>query len=77
MEKKGRPATRPPELKSGYYIVVRSKGAASGIKIRRDTRRELDFAIQQYERSNKDVDYLGEVKDGRWVDGKNAGKKTR
>ena len=76
MEKKGRPATRPPELKRGFYIMVRSKGASSGIKIRRDTKKEIEFAMEQYARS-KEVEYLGEVKDGRWVDGKNAGKKTR
>ena len=76
MEKRGRPATRPPELKEGFYIEVRNKGAQSAIKIRRDTRKEIDFAIAQYEKS-KEVNYLGEVRNGRWVDGKNAGKKTR
>lgn len=62
-------------LKEGYYIEVRSKGAASGTKIRRDTKAELDMITKQYERS-KTVSYLGEVRAGRWVDGKNAGKKT-
>ena len=76
MEKKGRPVTRPPELKSGYYLEIRSKGSNSGVKVRRDTKAEMDFAVRQYEKS-KTVVYLGEVKDGRWVDGKNAGKKTR
>ena len=36
----------------------------------------MEFAVRQYEKS-KTVTYLGEVKAGRWVDGKNAGKKTR
>ncbi len=76
MDKKGRPATRPPELKSGFYLEVRSRGANTGVKVRRDTRAEMEFAIKQYEKS-KTVVYLGEVRDGRWVDGKNAGKKTR
>ncbi len=75
MEKKGRPATKPPTLKQGFYIEVRSKGASSGVKVRRDTKKEMEFAVRQYERS-KTVVYLGEVKGGRWVDGKNAGKKT-
>lgn len=76
MEKKGRPATRPPELKAGFYLEIKSKGASSGVKIRRDTKHEMEFTIKQYEKS-KVVTYLGEVKDGRWVDGKNKGKKTR
>jgi hypothetical protein len=76
MEKKGRPVTKPPELKSGYYLEIKSKGASSGVKIRRDTKKAMEFTIKQYEKS-KIVTYLGEVKDGRWVDGKNKGKKTR
>lgn len=76
MEKKGRPATKPPELKQGFYIELKSKGSSSGVKIRRDTREEMEFSIRQYEKS-KVVTYLGEVRAGRWVDGKNKGKKTR
>ena len=75
MEKKGRPVTRPPEWKSGFYLELRTKGASSPVKIRRDTQAELEFAIRQYEKS-KIVTYLGEVRNGRWVDGKNKGKKT-
>jgi len=75
MQKKGRPVTKPPELKSGYYIELRTKGASSPVKVRRDTKRELEMAIKQYEKS-KMVTYLGEVKGGRWLDGKNKGKKT-
>ncbi len=75
MEKKGRPATKPPTLKEGYYLEVRSKGSSTGVKIRRDTKAEMEFAVRQYEKS-KTVTYLGEVRAGRWVDGKNAGKKT-
>ena len=51
MEKKGRPATKPPTLKEGYYLDVRSKGSSSGVKIRRDTKADMEFAIRQYERS--------------------------
>ena len=72
---KGRPATKPVELKEGYYIELRSKSSNTPIKIRRETRSEIDFAIQQYEKS-KIVTYLGQVKAGKWVDGKNKGKKT-
>ncbi len=72
---KGRPATKPVKLKEGFYIELRTKGSSSGIKIRRDTREEIDLAIKQYEKS-KIVTYLGQVKDGKWLDGKNKGKKT-
>ena len=51
MEKKGRPATRPPELKDGYYLEVRGKGSSSGVKIIRETKREMEFAVRQYEKS--------------------------
>jgi hypothetical protein len=36
---------------------------------------EVEKTIKQYERV-KIVNYLGEVKSGRWLDGKNKGKKT-
>jgi len=75
MQKKGRPATKPAELRDGYYLELKTKGSNQRVKIRRDTMVEIEFAITQYER-NKMVTYLGEVKDGRWVDGKNKGKKT-
>ena len=74
-KKKGRPVTKPGELKDGYYLELRNKGSNSAVKIRRETKTELDATIAQYERT-KLVSYLGEVKNARWVDGKNKGKKT-
>ena len=35
---------------------------------------EIDLAVKQYEKS-KIVTYLGQVKAGEWIDGKNKGKK--
>ena len=75
MAKKGRPATKPIVLKEGYYIELRTKGSNSSIKIRRESRAEIDMAMKQYERS-KIVSYLGQIKGGVWLDGKNKGKKT-
>ena len=77
MEKnhKGRPPTKPVKLKEGYYIELRTKGAGAAIKIRRDTKDEIDRATKQYEKS-KIVSYLGQVVEGKWIDGKNKGKKT-
>ena len=77
MEKshKGRPPTKPVKLKEGYYIELRTKGASSVIKIRRDTKAEIERATKQYEKS-KIVSYLGQVVEGKWIDGKHKGKKT-
>jgi hypothetical protein len=72
---KGRPATKPVKLKEGFYIELRTKGSNASVKIRRDTKVEIDFAIKQYEKI-KIVNYLGQIKDGKWIDGKNIGKKT-
>ncbi len=74
-KQKGRPSTKPVVLKEGYYIELRNKSSSSPLKIRRDTMAEIEFATKLYEKS-KIVTYLGQVKDGKWLDGKNKGKKT-
>ena len=63
----GRPTTKPKPLKDGFYIEVRNKGARSGIKIRRDTRDQMEVAIEEYQKS-KDVVILGEFVNGKKVD---------
>ena len=63
----GRPPTRPTDLKDGYYIEVRNKGTNSGIKLRRDTRKEMEQAIVEYKKI-KDVIILGECKNCKWID---------
>ena len=76
MEKrKGRPPTKPAELKDGFYLELRNKGSNSAVKIRRDNMEEIEKTIKQYERV-KIVTYLGKVVKGRYVDGKMKGKKT-
>lgn len=75
MAKKGRPATRPAQLREGFYLELRTKGSNTAVKIRRESKAEIEQAITLYGKS-KTVTYLGEVKEGRWVDGKNKGKKT-
>ncbi len=62
----GRPPTRPKKLKDGFYIEIRNKGSKTGIKIRRDTKKEMLSAIKEYEKI-KDVIVLGEFKDGKMV----------
>ena len=59
----GRPPTKPKKLKDGFYIEVRNKRSNSGVKVRRDTREQMEMAIREYERS-KDVIVIGEIKNG-------------
>ena len=65
----GRPATKPKELKDGFYIEVRNKRSNSGVKVRRDTREQLELAITEYART-KDIIVLGECVNGKWIDKK-------
>ena len=62
----GRPATKPAKLKDGYYLELRNKGASSGIRIQRDTKEQVDFAIKDYQKT-KEVIYLGREKNGNFI----------
>lgn len=62
----GRPSTKPKDLKDGFYIEVKNKGANSGIKIRRDTYEEMMQAVKDYEKT-KTINILGESKKSKWV----------
>ena len=63
----GRPPTKPLDLRDGFYIEIRNKGSKTGIKIRRDNRKQMEFAIKEYEKT-KDVIVLGEYKNGKSLD---------
>lgn len=71
----GRPPTKPKKLKDGYYIEVRNKRSNSGVKVRRDTREQMEHAIKEYERT-KDIIVLGESVNGKWVDNPKKKKKS-
>lgn len=60
----GRPPTRPLDLRDGFYIEIRNRGSRTGVKIRRDNKKQMEFAIKEYEKS-KDVIVLGEYKNGK------------
>lgn len=62
--RKGRPSTRPTNLKDGWYIETRSTGGGSGIKIRRETEKEMLRAATEYSKM-KEVTILGEYKEGK------------
>ncbi len=63
----GRPATKPKDLRDGFYIEVRNKKSSSGVKIRRDTKKQLKEAIEEYKES-KDIVVLGESRNGKMVE---------
>jgi len=65
----GRPATKPKELRDGFYLEIRNKGARTGIKLRRDTKKQMMFAVKEYENS-KEVVILGEFKNGKSIEKK-------
>ncbi|SHG21716.1 hypothetical protein SAMN05444483_10688 [Salegentibacter echinorum] len=60
----GRPTTKPKDLRDGYYIEVRSKNQKGGVKIRRDTKEQLELAIEEY-KANKEVIVLGKSENGK------------
>lgn len=60
----GRPATKPKDLRDGYYIEVKNKNQQPGIKIRRDTVSQLLLAIDEY-KVNKEVLILGKQENGK------------
>ena len=39
----GRPATKPLDLRDGFYIEIRNRGSKTGIKIRRDNEKQMEF----------------------------------
>ena len=59
----GRPSTKPKDLRDGYYIEVRNKNQRTGIKIRRDTKKQLLLAIEEY-KASKEVVILGKCENG-------------
>ena len=63
----GRPSTKPKDLRDGFYIEIRNKNQKSGVKIRRDTRSQLQLAIDEY-KENKEVVILGKQENGKMSD---------
>ena len=75
MEKRGRPSTKPPKLRDGFYIELRTQGSSNPIKIIRKSMEEVEKAMELYAK-NKVVNYLGQVQNGQWVDGDKKGQKV-
>ena len=63
----GRPPTRPSRLRDGFYIEVRTKGSNSAIKLRSESREEMNNSAEHYSKT-KEVTVLGEYKNGKTID---------
>ena len=74
--RKGRPSTRPTNLKDGFYIETRSTGGGSGIKIRRETEAEMLRAAAEYAKM-KNVNILGEYKNGKPINEQKKKRKSK
>ena len=74
MKKAGRPSRKPKKLKNGFYMSITISSSSRPIRIMRETFDQVKLVGQQYK--DRDFQYIGQVKDHVWVDGKNKGKKT-
>jgi type IV secretory pathway ATPase VirB11/archaellum biosynthesis ATPase len=55
-------------MMDGFYIEVRNRGSnEKGIKIRSESKIDMEDNIRQYERSRKHVIVLGEYKNELWL----------
>lgn len=66
MRSRGRPKESQVRLKNGFYIEVCDMGAKKGLKIRRESKNEMDYAASLYSK-HKYVIVLGEFRDGELV----------
>lgn len=71
-----RPSLKPPKLKDGFYLELNGANHGRGIKIHRDTKKEIDHLMEQYQRM-RDVSYLGQIIDGKFVDENGKPRKKR
>ena len=74
MKKPGRPSSLPKKLKDGYYVLIYVKNSNNPIRIYRESLKELELLKIQYRYHN--LEYLGQVKDNIWLDGKYKGNIT-
>jgi hypothetical protein len=63
MKSSGRSRTSYLQLKNGFYIEVCNKGLKKGIKIRSDSKKDMEDAANMYS-EYKEVIILGEYKNG-------------
>lgn len=61
-----RPSILPKNERNGFYIEVKNKGKATGMKLRSETM-EAMLENAKLNKLYKDVTILGEFKDGKWL----------
>jgi hypothetical protein len=54
------------KLKDGFYFEVKNKNSNDGIKMMRESKKEVDIAMEMYKKV-KEVTYLGQVRDNKFV----------
>jgi hypothetical protein len=64
----GRPPTRPKGFRDGFYIEIVNRGMSQTMKLRSDSREEMERNAAMYAAAKKHVNILGEHKKGIWVD---------
>jgi len=63
MTTKGRPRTAEAQLKNGFYIEIFDKGVKKGMKIRSESKHDMETNAKLYGQY-KQVTILGEYKNG-------------
>ncbi len=57
-----------PKMMDGFYIEVRNRGSNErGIKLRSESRSDMEINAKQYVRAYKEVVVLGEYKNEVWL----------
>ncbi|MCI5055430.1 MAG: hypothetical protein MRY83_04930 [Flavobacteriales bacterium] len=54
------------KLKDGFYFEVKNKNSNDGIKMMRESKKEVEIAMEMYKKV-KEVTYLGQVKDNKFI----------
>jgi hypothetical protein len=68
MRNSGRRPIKYPKMMDGFYIEVRNRGSnESGIKIRSESKLDMENNVRQYEKGRKEVIVLGEYKNEVWL----------
>ncbi len=68
--------SRTISLKDGYYIEILPKFGGQSVMVRRESEEEVKKLMVQYQKS-KNVNYIGEVKDGKPTDPSKRKRKSR
>ena len=65
----GRPPSKPVKLRDGYYIEIHGRNEDKGIKIRRDSLKQIEVAKAHY-KGYYEVKDLRKLEKVKWIDQK-------